>query len=112
MAKSKPVESSNGEAVNRSQAIREALTEFPKASSKEIVGKLAERGIRVAPTLVYYVKSKRNQAKRKKRRADAAAMSASTKVKNPVELVLRVKEMAREVGGIKYLKQLVDLLAD
>jgi hypothetical protein len=31
---------------------------------------------------------------------------------NPVELVLRVKDLAREVGGIKHLKQLVDLLAE
>jgi len=31
---------------------------------------------------------------------------------NPVELVLRVKDMAREVGGIRNLKQLVDLLAE
>lgn len=33
-------------------------------------------------------------------------------MKNPVELVLRVKDLAREVGGINQLKQLVDLLAE
>ena len=37
---------------------------------------------------------------------------AKIKVKNPVELVMRVKQLAREVGGIRNLKQLVDLLAD
>ena len=40
------------------------------------------------------------------------APKPAASVKNPVELVLRVKELAREVGGIGQLKQLVDLLAE
>ena len=41
-----------------------------------------------------------------------AEESRRTAASNPVELVLRVKDLAREVGGIKNLKLLVDLLAD
>jgi hypothetical protein len=40
----------------------------------------------------------------------AAALSLS--VRNPVEVIIRVKELARELGGYKNLKLLVDLLAD
>jgi hypothetical protein len=32
--------------------------------------------------------------------------------KNPVAVVLQVKDVAREVGGVKNLKKLVDLLAE
>jgi hypothetical protein len=39
-------------------------------------------------------------------------MSQSNSVKNPVEIVALVKKIADEVGGIKNLKQLVDLLAE
>jgi hypothetical protein len=41
-----------------------------------------------------------------------AESSRQSGAKHPVELVLRVKDLAREVGGIRYLKQLVDLLAE
>ena len=109
MAKTK---SKVGEKTNKSSAIREALVQNPKATSKDIVTLLGEKGMKVTPTLVYYIKSKQMQANRKKRRTDAAAMSESIKVKNPVELVIRVKQLAREVGGIRNLKQLVDLLAE
>jgi hypothetical protein len=39
-------------------------------------------------------------------------MSQKTASHNPVELVRKVKDMAREVGGIANLKKLVDLLAE
>ena len=107
-----PNSKANGKPPNRSDAIREALAENPKAGSKEIVTKLAEQGIKVSPTLVYYVKSKQNKERRRAKRERVASQSRDTSAGNPVELVLRVKQMAREVGGIKNLKMLVDLLAE
>jgi hypothetical protein len=92
--------------VNKSQAIREMFAQDPKMGSKAVIGGLAEKGVKVSSTMVYYVRSKMKQAKRKERRDRVAATA------NPVELVLRVKDLAREVGGIKHLKQLVDLLAE
>jgi hypothetical protein len=92
--------------VNKSQAIRELLALDPKMDSKTIMSRLAEKGVKVSSTMVYYVRSKMKQAKRKEKRARVVATN------NPVELVLRVKDLAREVGGIKHLKQLVDLLAE
>jgi hypothetical protein len=58
------------------------------------------------------VKSKANHAKRKAKRASAEAASSSMSVRNPVELVRRVKELGRDVGGMKNLMQLVSLLSE
>ena len=52
------------------------------------------------------------QAKRRAKRERVAASSRQTSATNPVEVVIRVKDLAREVGGIKNLKMLVDLLAE
>ena len=104
--------SGNGKERNRSEAIREALAQNPKATSKEIIAKVAEWGLKVSPTLVYFVKSKQNQARRKAKRARVVEESRRTATRDPVEVVLRVKDLAREVGGIQNLKMLVDLLAE
>lgn len=102
----------DGRPASKSEAVREAIAQNPKAGSKEIIALLAEKGVKVSPTLVYYVRSKQNQARRRAKRARVAAASAKTTHGNPVELVLRVKDLAHEVGGIGNLKMLVDLLAE
>ena len=98
------------EKSNKSQAVRLHATPIRepfKASSLS-----SRAGIKVSPTMVYYIKSKLGQAKRKARREKMAESSRKTGAANPVEIVLRVKDLAREVGGVKNLKQLVDLLAE
>lgn len=108
MSKKEPAENK----VNKSQAIRDIFAANPNADSKTVISALAEKGIKVSPTMVYYVRSKQRQAKRKAKRERVAESSRKTAVSNPVELVLRVKDLAREVGGVKNLKQLVDVLAE
>lgn len=98
--------------INKSQAIRDALAQNPTVDSKGIVALLAKSGVKVSPTLVYYIKSKQKQAKRKAKRERVAAASEGTASRNPVEMVKRVKELSRDVGGIRNLKMLVDLLAE
>lgn len=93
--------------VNKSQVIRDILAADPKADYKTVIARAAEKGAKVSQTMVYYVRSKLGQAARKARREQAAVTSRS-----PVELVGRVKKLAAEVGGMKQLKQLVDLLAE
>jgi hypothetical protein len=112
MSKSTPSSASNGTPINKSDAIREELAKNPKAGSKAVTAALAERGIKVAPSLIYFVKSKASQKKRKARRALAEETGRQAGAANPLELVIRVKDLAREVGGMKNLKQLVDLLAE
>ena len=108
----KKAASNNGTPINKSQAIRDFLAGSPTAGTKEVVAGLAEKGIKVAPTLVYFIKSKQRQAKRRAKRERVAASSRQMASANPVEVILRVKDFARELGGIKNLKILVDLLAD
>src|SRR5688500_9476124 len=59
-----PMAKKNGK-PNKSDAIREELAQNPKAKSKEIIDALAARGIKVAPSLIYFVKGKASHAKRK-----------------------------------------------
>jgi hypothetical protein len=96
--------------INKSQAIRDVLTGNPTIKSKDLIGQLAEKGIKVAPSLVYMVKSKLNKGRRRAKRERASAAAGVT-VKNPVEVIIRVKDLAQELGGYKNLKMLVDLLA-
>jgi hypothetical protein len=103
---------SNNNGATKSDAIREALKLHPDYTAKEIVAFLADKGTKVAPTLVYYLRSKARQVARKQKRARVAAGAVKTAHANPVELVVRVKRLADEVGGIGNLKMLVDLLAE
>ena len=106
MAKSK----SNG--VNKSQEIRNALKDNPKAKSSEIVALLAAKGIKIAPSLVYMVKSHMKRKQRRQRRELATSTSKALGIANPVDLILKVKALAGEAGGIRKLKQLVDVMAE
>ena len=98
--------------INKSEAIRELLAHNPKASSKDIVAQLGQRGLKVAPTLVYYIKSKQKQASRKAKRQRAADKSGWTGPGDPVGLLIKIKALAGEAGGIGNLKRLVDVLAE
>ena len=108
----KKAASESGTPMNKSQAVRDFLAGNPTADTKAVVAGLAEKGVKVAPTLVYFIKSKQRQARRRAKRDRAAESSRQLGSKNPVVVVLRVKDLAREVGGIKNLKMLVDLLAE
>jgi hypothetical protein len=105
MAKARSNGSGNGGKVNKSAAIREVIAAHPEARTKEIIGLLGEQGLKVRPTLVYYIKSKANHQRREEKRKRAGAGS-------PVELIIKVRKLANEAGGIRYLKQLVDILAE
>jgi hypothetical protein len=98
--------------VNKSQAIRDVLTANPKIKSKELISQLAEKGVKVAPGLVYMVKSKLNKGQRRARREKATAAAGGFVVQNPVEVIVRLKDFARDLGGYKNLKKLVDLMAE
>jgi hypothetical protein len=95
--------------VNKSAAIRDMITQNPKAKASEIISLLADKGIKVRPHLVYLVKGKMRRIKRRQRRERAMATVGNG---NAVELILKVKGLAREAGGIGTLKQLVDALAE
>jgi len=85
------------------------ITQNPKAKASEIISLLADKGIKVRPHLVYLVKGKMKRIKRRKKRQRVMAMTSNG---NLVGLILKVKELARDAGGIGSLKQLVDALAE
>src|SRR4029077_15653384 len=96
---------------NKSAAIRDVINQNPQAKGSEIVSLLAEKGIKVSPHLVYRVKAKTKRVKPRQtyRRAMATTGNGNG---NAVKLNLKVKGLAKEVGGMGSLKQLVDVLAE
>ena len=54
--------------VNRSQAIRDVFADNPHTDTKAVIARLAEKGIKVSPTMVYYIRSKQRLARRKAKR--------------------------------------------
>jgi len=102
----------NDISVNKSDSIRDHIAKNPKATSKEIVAALGERGIKVAPSLIYFVKSRAMHAKRKASRDKVAEGLSNSGLASPLDLVIRMKQLANEVGGFKNLKKLVDVLAE
>ncbi len=104
--------SKSDNSVNKSEEIRKLLAENPKAKSREIVETLSARGITVAPSLVYMIKSKAKHKARRAKREKAMASFKASGMANPVDLIIKVKELAQQAGGVGHLKRLVDVLAE
>ena len=111
MAKVKSANGGDGPKVNKSQAIRDLLKQNPKAGSKEIVSQLAKAGIKVAPTLVYYIKSKQNQAARRTAPARGGHVGL-VGAGQPGGPHRQGQGAGCVVGGIRNLRRLVDVLAE
>jgi hypothetical protein len=92
----------------KAAAIREELAKHPKASAKEVQATLAGRGIKVHVNHIYLIK---HAAKRKARKAKRAALRNAGHT-NPVELIVDVRRVAEQAGGLQRLKELVDVLAE
>jgi hypothetical protein len=99
--------------VNRSEEVRKLLTANPDMPAKDIVATLAQRGLKVTDSLVYLVRGKIQGRKgRRKKAHQFVARVAATGDTDPVVTVLKVKRWAEEVGGLKKLKALVDVLSE
>jgi hypothetical protein len=102
--------------INRSEEIRQLLKANPEIGPKEVVAKLAEKGIEVSNALFYFVKGQikgRNARKTKvQKTVTKVAESTHTTRTDAVSTILKVKAWAREVGGLKNLKALVEALSD
>lgn len=98
--------------TNKSQAIRDMIAANPKAKSSEVVKLLADKGIKVSTTLVYGVKAQGKAKRRKQKREKAVAAGRQMVNGDPVEILRGIKDLAARAGGIRHLKEFVDLLAD
>jgi hypothetical protein len=92
---------------NKSQVIREMLTADPNLSVKNIVIAMAEKRMKVRPSLVYFVKSRMRLKKRQAARGRVAKVMPNG---DPLPTILKVKGLAAEVGGLAKLKALVEAL--
>lgn len=99
---------------NRSNAIRQYLQANPGAPAKQVIEELGKQGAKVNVGLVYNVKGRMTQIKVQKRQKArrVAAASEKTGIGDPVALIVKGKELAKEAGGMENLKTLVQVLAD
>ena len=94
--------------INKSEVIRELLTQNPQRPVKEIVMTLGEKGIKVQPSLVYFLKSRMKRDKRMQVRKSFTETTG--KPGSPVELIIKVRNLATEAGGYDQLKRLIEIL--
>jgi arginine repressor len=99
--------------VSKSEEIRRVLQANRSMKAKDVVNTLAEKGIQVTDALVYFVKGqmKGRKARKQKVAKTVALVAETTHSVDPVSLILKVKGLAAEVGGMKKLKALVEVLS-
>jgi hypothetical protein len=99
--------------VNKSEEIRQLLKANPSIGAKEIVSTLGGKGIQVSQGLVHFVKGhlKGRKGRKKKTEKVVAKVAAATGNDDALTTVLKVNQLASEVGGLKKLKALVDAMS-
>jgi hypothetical protein len=102
--------------VNKSEEVRLLLKANPAITAKEVAEKLAEKGIKIAPNLFYFVKGHMKGRKGRKKKAQnmvtKVAESTHANRIDALSTIRRVKAWAAEVGGMKTLKALVNELSE
>jgi hypothetical protein len=100
--------------VNRSALIREMFAQNPDMKVKDIVAILKQRGVIVAPNLVYLVKGKLKGEKPHGPKDSQAAPKAAAALGglDALATIHKVKKLALDVGGLRMLKGIVDALSE
>ena len=101
-----------GDGVNKSALVREQLTMNPKIKVREIIEGAKQNGIKIQPSLVYFIRSDMKRKARKAARQRAVQSGQKAGMVDAAELVSKVKTLAREAGGLANLKSLVDVLVE
>ena len=94
--------------VNKTQAIKDALTQNPKASPKEISAMLSGRGLRISAIYVSNIKTKLRAKKKKQTRKKAT--QSTTKDQVSISGLVKAKRMADEMGGVEKAKEMLETL--
>jgi hypothetical protein len=95
--------------VNKSEAVRELLTQNPKMETKEVIDTLGQKGIEVKAGLIYLIRGKMRKKKRRQVREKVAQVTGKS---DPVAMIRKVKALAEEAGGLGKLKALVDVMVE
>ena len=114
--------SSNGsaKAPSKSALVQAFLKGNRKMPAKDVVSAMAEKGVTVTEGLVYFVKGKmKGKRSQKKKAQKAAAEVVTATVSTPalangdaLKTILKVKDFAAEVGGMKKLIALAQALSE
>jgi hypothetical protein len=97
---------------NKSQAVRDLLTQRPDMAVKDIVATLSDKGMTIKPNLVYFLKGKMKAGKQRRTKVIRAARAAASTNSDPVTLIREIKALAEKSGGISKLRELVEALAE
>lgn len=97
--------------TNKSQAIRDYFKANRKASAKEVTEALGKQGIVVTEGLVYNIKGKiRGRKRRRIATASIQARGGKSGTIDAIKLIQEVKTLAEKAGGMKRLKELLEIL--
>jgi len=107
----KSVKGPGGQLMTKSDAVRDYIHKNPKAKMREVSEALKERGIKILHSQIYAVMASEKSKKRRQKRVAAMEVSRSAGSGNPIQLVMKVRDLAMEAGGYRNLKQLVDIMA-
>lgn len=105
--------------VSKAEAIRNYIEAVPDAKAGDVVNQLKKSGIKVNAQDVYFQRSfmkrlrKRQRAERmaQERQEDGKGRTHSASPGYAVDVICRVANLGKEVGGTRNLKLLVDALA-
>jgi hypothetical protein len=103
--------------VSKSGAILDLLKANPKLTANEVVSTLSAKGMKMDPSLVYYVKGKMKGSKgHRRKKVKQAAMTnggvTATSTADVLATIKKVTGLASEVGGLKKLKALIEALGE
>jgi hypothetical protein len=102
--------------VNKSEEIRQLLKANPKTSGKEAVAALAAKGVEISDALFYFVKGQIKGRKGRKKKAKQVVAQAAETTNAPksyaLSTILKIKTLATEVGSLKELKALVEVMSE
>lgn len=98
--------------TSRSDAVRELLRQEPALPTAEVLAKLAKKDIKVSPSLVYVVRNKLRALQKEEQPSDTIVVdyAATDTTSQAVELIRGVQALARRLGGMKALQELVGAL--
>lgn len=97
--------------VNKSEMARTIMRENPRMKVPAVVEQMEAKGVTITPNQVYFIRGQMKGRRSKKKRERAVREATRTAPANPVQAVMRVRQLAESMGGMKQLKQLVDVLA-
>jgi hypothetical protein len=97
--------------VNKSQMVRDLLAQNPMMAVKDVVATMAAKGHKITANLVYFLRGKEKAKKRRAARQKAAKVVSSNGPLDPIVAIMKVKDLAAEVGGMPKLKELLDVLS-